>query len=150
MKKRGFLFLAVITMLVVSSNTAIWAQEGPSTADEFISYGTWLADEKKDYDAAIVAFTEAIGLDRNNAGAYYSRGNAYLNKKDYDRATADFEAALKINANYAEAKRGLEIAQQQQRMQIEMQIEPRRGTKQSPRGGVGNDPTATRGDRNLY
>ena len=42
--------------------------------------------EKKDYDAAISAFTEAIRLDPKVGMAYYDRGNAYDEKGDCDRA----------------------------------------------------------------
>jgi tetratricopeptide (TPR) repeat protein len=46
--------------------------------------------DKKEYDKAISAFTEAIRLDPNNALAYCNRGRAYVNKGDYDRGDQGF------------------------------------------------------------
>ena len=50
--------------------------------------------DKKDYDAAIAAFNEAIRLNPSNADAYNNRGNAYGNKGDHDKALADFTEAI--------------------------------------------------------
>ncbi len=54
--------------------------------------------DKKDYDAAIPAFAEAIRLDPTNADAYCGRGLAYVKKGEPDKAKAeeDFAQAKKL------------------------------------------------------
>src|SRR5262249_51206314 len=52
---------------------------------------------KKEYDWAIVDFSESIRLDPRFADAYGSRGSAYLRKKEYDKALDDCDAALRLN-----------------------------------------------------
>lgn len=46
--------------------------------------------EKKDYDRAIEAYSQAIQLAPNYVVAFNDRGNVYLNKKDYERAIQDY------------------------------------------------------------
>ena len=58
---------------------------------------------KKDFDAAIVAFTEAIRLDPKFAEAYYERGNVYYNTGERDKAIADFTDAIRLNPKHSEA-----------------------------------------------
>src|SRR5580658_9672784 len=57
--------------------------------------------EKKDYDAAITAFNEAIKLDNKNAEAYSERGRAYEYKGDHDQAIADYTEAIRLDPNTA-------------------------------------------------
>jgi len=52
--------------------------------------------DKKDYDKAIVNFTEAIRLDPNYAEAYSYRAGAYYGKKDYDKAIADYTELIRL------------------------------------------------------
>ena len=59
--------------------------------------------DKKDYDAAIVAFTRAIQLDPNNAKAYNRRGIAYEHKREHDKAIADYTEAIRLDPKYASA-----------------------------------------------
>ena len=59
--------------------------------------------EKKDYDSAIAAYTEAIRLDSENVEAYCNRGGAYAWKKEYDRAIADYTQAIKLDPKHAKA-----------------------------------------------
>ena len=59
--------------------------------------------EKKDYDAAIAAFTDVIQVDLNDAHAYYGRGLALSAKKRYGKAIVDFAVAIRIKGNFAEA-----------------------------------------------
>jgi tetratricopeptide (TPR) repeat protein len=58
---------------------------------------------KGDYDRAISDYTQALGINPNDAQIYNNRGNAYRSKKDYDRAIADYTQALSINPNDAGA-----------------------------------------------
>ena len=72
------------------------------------------AYKNKDYDNAIINFTEVIRLKPNDASAYYNRGIAYMGKGDNARAGADFEAVLRLNPNHDKAKNNLELVRQQQ------------------------------------
>lgn len=56
---------------------------------------------KKEFDAAISAYTDAIKLNPNKAEAFAGRGNAYVFKGEYDRAIADLTEALRLNMNYS-------------------------------------------------
>jgi len=71
---------------------------------------------KKEFDAAIEAYTNAIALNPNLAYAYSFRGFAYRGNSQYDRAILDYNKALEANPNYAEAynKRGLAYANKDQ------------------------------------
>ena len=57
--------------------------------------------EKKDYDAAIAAFTEAIRLDPTNAEAYCNRGRAHGMKGEYDRTISDCTEAIRLDPKSA-------------------------------------------------
>jgi len=57
----------------------------------------------KEYDKAIEAYTKAIAIDPNYAGAYIGLGNAYNNKGQYDRAIEDYNKAIAIDPNLAKA-----------------------------------------------
>jgi len=72
------------------------------------------AYKNKDYDKAIVNFTEAIRLSPKDATLYYNRGLSYMAKGDNIRAIADFEDALRLNPNHDKAKSSLETARQRQ------------------------------------
>ncbi len=61
-----------------------------------------VAYEKKDFDLAVDCFTEAIRLNPDSAGAYYSRGVTYSKKGDLDKAVADCTQAIRLNPNHAE------------------------------------------------
>ena len=65
--------------------------------------------DKRDYDAAITAFTETIRLDPRDAQAYEMRGEAFIEKGDKEQAIADFTEAIRLNPKSAEAyyNRGL-------------------------------------------
>ena len=52
--------------------------------------------DKKDYDAAITAFTEAIWLDPEGADAYLKRAWAYLQKSQPYKAEADIGQAMML------------------------------------------------------
>ena len=92
--------------------------------------------DKKDYDAAIVAFTEAIRLDPKYAVAYYDRGTAYNGKgmtdlveasrhgnlttayyiaeENFVNANADFTKAIRLDQRVADVYYGRRVAYTQQ------------------------------------
>ncbi|MEI8372045.1 MAG: tetratricopeptide repeat protein [Planctomycetota bacterium] len=59
--------------------------------------------DSKDFDGAILAFTEAIRLKPCYAEAYSDRGLAYLEKDDVDKAIADCNEAIRLDPQLAEA-----------------------------------------------
>lgn len=54
--------------------------------------------DKKEYDKAIMNYTEALKLKPDFADAYYNRGAAWQNKKEYEEANSDYDKAI-INYN---------------------------------------------------
>ena len=54
------------------------------------------AMDRKDWDAAIKEFTEAIRLDSQDDGAYNNRGFAYAEKREYAKAIADYKEAIRL------------------------------------------------------
>jgi Flp pilus assembly protein TadD len=52
--------------------------------------------KKKDYDAAITCFTEAITANPKDGSTYYARARAYDAKGDKAKAQADFTEAKKL------------------------------------------------------
>ncbi len=53
-----------------------------------------IACNRKDYTAAVVAFSKAILANPDNVPAYVNRGNAYSYLGELDKAVADYNAAL--------------------------------------------------------
>lgn len=58
---------------------------------------------QKDYDRAIVYFTQALQKDKKNTKLYNKRGLAELSNSQFAAARADFTKATKYNHNYPEA-----------------------------------------------
>jgi tetratricopeptide (TPR) repeat protein/membrane protease YdiL (CAAX protease family) len=59
--------------------------------------------ERKEFDAAIRAYTEAIDLDATNPLAYYNRGVALMNQERHVEALPDFTQAIRLDANLTDA-----------------------------------------------
>ena len=57
----------------------------------------------RDYDNAITAYTQALGLDIKDATARFGRGDAYDAKGDLDRAIADYAQAIRLDPRYTTA-----------------------------------------------
>src|ERR1035437_6056305 len=55
---------------------------------------------KGDYKKAIIDFTSAIRIDKNNADAYFYRADAYFQLQRLDSAITDFSSVIKINPKY--------------------------------------------------
>jgi tetratricopeptide (TPR) repeat protein len=83
----------------------------PVAADDAVDYfnrgNAWY--DKKEYDKATTAFTEAIRLDPKFSNAYVNRGLAWDAKKEYDKAIADYTKAIELDPNHVGAyvNRGL-------------------------------------------
>jgi tetratricopeptide (TPR) repeat protein len=60
---------------------------------------------KWEFDDAIAEYTEAIGLDPDNASAYVRRAVAFYRKGDKDRAIADNTEAIRLDPKSAVAYR---------------------------------------------
>jgi tetratricopeptide (TPR) repeat protein len=54
------------------------------------------AMDRKDWDAAVKEFTEAIRLDPQDDSAYHNRGFAYAEKREYAKAIADYKEAVRL------------------------------------------------------
>ncbi len=70
----------------------------PKTVPEFLDRGLTLYD-RKDYNGAIAAFSEAIRLDPNAASAYEARARAWGAKHNRDREIADLDEAIRLDPN---------------------------------------------------
>lgn len=65
---------------------------------------------QKDYDGAIVAFSECLRLAPQTAGCYGNRGIAYRHKSNYKQSIADFTEAIKLAPKTALYYNGRAIA----------------------------------------
>jgi tetratricopeptide (TPR) repeat protein len=87
---------------------AVLPKTKPSTFKDWFDAGV-LHAEKRDWDKAIEAYTEAIKISPNDSEAYRRRASAYIGKMMYDKANEDCNAALKLNRDnaYAYNERGV-------------------------------------------
>lgn len=53
-------------------------------------------EDKKDYDRALVEYTQVIELDPTFAEAYIGRGTAYVEKGEFDRGIREYTRSLEI------------------------------------------------------
>jgi tetratricopeptide (TPR) repeat protein len=56
--------------------------------------------EDGDFSNSIVASTQALKFNPNNAGAYHNRGLSYFDKSQFDLSIDDFSNAISIDAEY--------------------------------------------------
>jgi tetratricopeptide (TPR) repeat protein/serine/threonine protein kinase len=73
----------------------------PLSSGFHVSLGAVLCDQKRDYDGAIAAFTEAIRLEKDNDLAHDGLGVARLAKRDYDGAVVAFQEAIRLGPDNA-------------------------------------------------
>ena len=90
-------FAAVLTLWIYGSSHA-----AGQTAAEFHKRGTESLRQKQ-YDLAIVEFSEAIRLDPKLAAAYAGRARARGEKQELDKAFADANDAVRIDPTLADA-----------------------------------------------
>src|SRR5438874_12095009 len=76
---------------------------------------------KRDFDAAIIEFNQAIRLYPNAPTVYYNRGNAYQSKNDFDRSISDYNEVIRLAPDFPQAynNRGRSY---QSRMQLDRAI----------------------------
>jgi len=56
--------------------------------------------DNREYDEAILAYSEAIELIPDSPRAYASRGDIYVHKREYKKAIADFDKAVALKPDY--------------------------------------------------
>jgi lipoprotein NlpI len=71
----------------------------PKKAEEYIAQGKEFVKAKQ-YDQAIVSFSEAIKLDPQSVQSHNNRGIAYCNKGDFALAIGDFSRAVEIDPKF--------------------------------------------------
>ena len=75
--------------------------EGDDLASIYVELGR-AQRKKKEIDAAIKAYSEAIRL-KPSAPAYNNRGIAYFDKGEWQKAIDDYTEAIRLNSRYGEA-----------------------------------------------
>ena len=95
-------FCLCILILVLSAIIGCASKACDKTKEAYIKQGVANIELEK-YNQAIEDFSQAIGLDPNNAEYYYKRGITYGNLNQHQRAIEDFNEAIRLNPKYAEA-----------------------------------------------
>lgn len=85
----------LFAILAFATPTTIVAAEKKVTASQWYEQGNQFLNSK-DYDKAVVAYTEAINLNPKNADAYSRRGLIYKMRKQYEFAIADFSKTIEL------------------------------------------------------
>src|SRR5262249_50255351 len=88
----AFLWIALLSLLIAPASaqpSEVWRQCANQQNASF--------DQHSGCNTDIPSGMEA----KKNAAAYYSSGNAHLNKRDYDRAIADYDQAIELDPKYA-------------------------------------------------
>jgi len=96
-----------------SQKSRVSEQTAPQTAGVFLDRGIMFA-ARKDFEAAIADFTQAIRINPKLAGAYILRGRALAEKnKASNQAAADFSEAIRLDPDNAVAynERGIVLHQ---------------------------------------
>lgn len=92
--KTSRLSLLVATILVALSticNAEDWSAEA------------YEAQNAKQYDRAIIAYSKVLEMEPMNPAIYNNRGNVYRDKGQFDEAIRDYNEALRINPKYETA-----------------------------------------------
>ena len=98
----GILMLLALAAACGKSTTEKW-QEQYDLGQQYLL--------EENYEGAIVAFTEAIEIDPNQADAYIGRGNAYIlsgeTEEHLAQALADYQQVLELDETNAQAYLGI-------------------------------------------
>ena len=68
-----------------------------SAIDDAYNNRGCLLVEEGDFERAIADFTHVIGIEPNNATAYYNRGSAWRGLKEYRKAIEDFKKSIALD-----------------------------------------------------
>ena len=79
----------------------------------------WNAQSDEDYDKGLPFIEKYIELNPNEANAYDSLGEFYLNKGEFDKAIETYQLAFEIDPNFEWATRNLAIAKHEKKMASE-------------------------------
>jgi tetratricopeptide (TPR) repeat protein len=88
-----FIVLAILVGLVAIAYR-------PLLARYHYSQG-YTSGQRKDFDTAIIYYTEAIRLDPRYSDAYFARGFAWNEMKQFDSAIADYSEAIRLDPQNA-------------------------------------------------
>src|SRR5690349_7170198 len=91
MKRSNFLSLTLLILLITISAAA-------QTADEVFKQGQQQYGNKQ-YEAAIASFQKYLGMQPNDAGAYYNIGLCYRNLDRYSDSIEAFRSADRSRPN---------------------------------------------------
>jgi tetratricopeptide (TPR) repeat protein len=91
--KNFYLFV----LLILITNAPVLAQ---SEAEIQYNLGNQRLTQK-DYDGAILAYSECLRLSPKQAACYFNRGRAYREKSNFSQSIADYTEAIKIHPNNA-------------------------------------------------
>ncbi|MDE6695066.1 MAG: tetratricopeptide repeat protein [Bacteroidales bacterium] len=70
------------------------------SADAYFGLGQCYYEQNQ-HDNAIMAYTDALRLDKNYSHAAYYRGGLYFEKGEYEKAIADYDQAIRADSKYA-------------------------------------------------
>lgn len=88
------------SLLILNISTVYAAETVVKTAAEYVHLGNVSGKQEK-YKEAILDYTKAIGVDPNDANAYYNRGYVYIEMRKYKLAIADLDKAIEIDPGTA-------------------------------------------------
>ncbi len=72
--------------------------------------GDALKDDRREYEAAIADYTEAIRIDPSDARAFASRSEALRGMHELDRALTDADTAIRLDSEDVSGRPGRELA----------------------------------------
>jgi tetratricopeptide (TPR) repeat protein len=72
-----------------------------------LALGSFLCDQKHDYEGAIAEFRKAVALDQKHSMAHFNLGNLLLHKGDLDGAIAEYRKAIALDPTIALAHSNL-------------------------------------------
>lgn len=88
----------LLLLLILITNAAVFAQS--TDGEVYFRLGNQRLAQKN-YDGAILAFSECLRLSPKLSGCYNNRAKAYREKLNFSQAIADYTEAIKIDSNNA-------------------------------------------------